>query len=61
MKKFYVSGKYKSIDIGCTVESKNIHLAAIDFYYLFAKEMTVNNFKKSDFEITEIEEVRNEL
>lgn len=43
MPKFYVSGKYKGIDVGVEVTSSNQWEAAIDFVAKIAESLFVDN------------------
>lgn len=55
MKKYYVSGKYDSIDIGMEVEAQNQYMAA--YYFINKASLKLGIGMKNMF-VSEVEEVQ---
>ncbi|WP_249630607.1 hypothetical protein [Streptococcus uberis] len=55
MKNYYVSGVYKGIDVGLSVNAENIHHATLVFVSQLRHELKGINF--DDIKIEEIEEI----
>lgn len=55
MKKYYVSGKYDSIDIGMEVEAQNRYMAA--YYFIDKASLKLGIGMKNMF-VSEVEEVQ---
>lgn len=63
MSKFYVSGKYRGIDVGIVVESENQWQAAVDFVpkvinLLCGEEVMSPRIERQKLKIEEVEEVQ---
>lgn len=54
MKKYYVSGKIASLDLGAEVEANNPYTAAIKFNERYAP---ILDFGVNELEVREVEEV----
>lgn len=54
MKKYYVSGKYDSVDIGMEVEAQNQYMAA--YYFIDKASLKLGIVMKRMF-VSEVEEV----
>ena len=65
MPKFYVSGKYRGVDVGLIVESENQWQAVVDFVpdiinLLCGEKALSPDIERKKIKIEEVEEVRND-